>query len=65
LLQHSRFLAQLLPLQPKPLLVLVEGREIVGFRRSHFRSGSGTKDYGSFQLLAGMDQPNLSKEYLA
>jgi predicted alpha-1,2-mannosidase len=40
-------------------------REIVGLRGSHFMSGSGTKDYGSFQLLAGMDQPNLSKGYLA
>jgi predicted alpha-1,2-mannosidase len=40
-------------------------REIVGLRGSHFMSGSGTKDYGSFQLLAGMNQPNLSKGYLA
>jgi predicted alpha-1,2-mannosidase len=39
--------------------------EIVGFRGSHFLSGSGTKDYGSFQLLAGMNQPDLSKGYLA
>jgi putative alpha-1,2-mannosidase len=28
-------------------------------------SGSGTKDYGSFQLLAGMNQPDLTKGYLA
>jgi predicted alpha-1,2-mannosidase len=39
--------------------------EIVGFRGSHFMSGSGTKDYGSFQLLAGMNQPDLSRGYLA
>jgi putative alpha-1,2-mannosidase len=39
--------------------------EIVGLRGSHFMSGSGTKDYGSFQLLAGMHQPDLRKGYLA
>jgi predicted alpha-1,2-mannosidase len=39
--------------------------EIVGLRGSHFMSGSGTKDYGSFQLLAGMNQPDLTKGYLA
>ena len=39
--------------------------EIVGLRASHFMSGSGTKDYGSFQLLAGTGQPDLSRGYLA
>ncbi len=40
-------------------------QEIVGLRGTHFMSGSGTKDYGSFQFLAGMDKPELSKGYLA
>ena len=39
--------------------------ELVGLRGSHFLSGSGTKDYGSFQLLAGMGAPDLSKGYLS
>ena len=32
---------------------LYNGGRIVGFRGSHFLSGSATQDYGSFQLLAG------------
>lgn len=32
---------------------LYNGGRILGFRGSHFLSGSATQDYGSFQLLAG------------
>ena len=39
--------------------------ELVGLRGSHFLSGSGTKDYGSFQHLAGMGEPDLSRGYLS
>lgn len=38
-------------------------KELVGLRGSHFLSGSGTKDYGSFQLLAGMGKPDVSRGY--
>lgn len=39
--------------------------QIVGLRGTHFLSGSGTKDYGSFQMLAGMGKPDFSRGYLA